>query len=88
MLGSALDVGPEGSVWDLGVILVSLGTSSLKWMAWADRISGAEEMTVGSIAIIRMAGVKITIVFLFVVLEDLLQSGTGTERGRYFRRLR
>ena len=57
-----------GSIGALGVVLTLLGTLGLSWIAWTDRISGAEERAIGSVLIVAVAGVSASIVFLFVVV--------------------
>jgi hypothetical protein len=61
-----------GSVGAIGVVLISLGTASLMGMAWSDRIRGSEGMAVGSVVIVGILGMAITILFLFVVIGAFL----------------
>jgi hypothetical protein len=61
-----------GSVGAIGVVLISLGTAGLMWMAWADRISGSEGTAVGTVLFVGIAGTATTILFLFVVIAAFL----------------
>jgi Co/Zn/Cd efflux system component len=56
-----------GSVGAIGGVLISLATSGLMWMAWNDRISGAEGMAIGTMILVGIGGLAITILFLFFV---------------------
>jgi len=57
-----------GSVGAVGVILISLVTYGLMWMAWNDRISGAEGMAIGTMILVAVGGLAITVLFLFFVV--------------------
>jgi len=61
-----------GSVGAIGVVLVSLGTCGLIWLAWNDRVSGAEGMAIGTMILVGIAGTAIAILFLFVVVGAFL----------------
>jgi len=57
-----------GSVGAVGVILISLVTYGLMWMAWNGRISGAEGMAIGTMILVAVGGLAITVLFLFFVV--------------------
>lgn len=61
-----------GSVGATGVILISLVTSGLIRMAWTDRITGSEGMAIGTMIIVGIAGIAITIMFLFLIIGAFL----------------
>jgi hypothetical protein len=57
-----------GTVGAVGVILISLVTYGLMWIAWNDRISGAEGMAIGTMILVALGGLAITVLFLFFVV--------------------
>lgn len=68
-LGRTATFGAWGAV---GVVLIMLGTHGLMWLAWNDRISGAEGMAIGTMILVAVAGTALTVVFLFVVIGAFL----------------
>jgi hypothetical protein len=57
-----------GTIGAVGVVLISVGTVGLGWVAWTDRIAGAEGMALGTVALVGIGGLAATILFLFVVV--------------------
>jgi len=57
-----------GTIGAVGVILIALGTVGLGWVAWADRIAGAEGMTLGTVVLVGIGGTAAAVLFLFVVI--------------------
>ena len=68
-LGRAAKFGSLGSI---GVILISLATGGLMGMAWANRLSGAEGMAIGTVLIVGIVGMAFATLFLFVVIGAFL----------------
>lgn len=57
-----------GIIGAVGVVLISLGTVGLGWVAWTDRVAGAEGMALGTVVLVGIAGTAATVLFLFVVV--------------------
>lgn len=57
-----------GTIGAVGVVLISLGTVGLGWIAWTDRIAGAEGMALGTVVLVGIAGTAVAVLFLFVVV--------------------
>ena len=71
-----------GSIGALGVILSLLGTLGLSWIVWSTRISGQEGKAISTIIIIVVAGVAVSIIFIFLVIggfidQELEAQGLG-----------
>jgi hypothetical protein len=57
-----------GSIGAAGVVLISLGTVGLARLAWADRLAGAEGRAAGTVGLVAVLGMAVTVLFLFVVI--------------------
>lgn len=57
-----------GTIGAAGTVLIALGTVGLGWVAWADRVAGADGMALGTVVLVGIAGMAATVLFLFVVV--------------------
>jgi len=73
-----------GLVGAVGAIAISLATFGLARIAWMNRTAGFEGRAMGTVAIVLIAGVAVTLMFLFGVIgvfvdRKLAARGIGPE---------
>lgn len=57
-----------GGIASLGVVVLSVATLGLIRIVWANRISGVEEKAMATIVLVLVAGLAVTLMFLFAVI--------------------